>query len=180
MKSYDGPLRPKIMDTPSRKAYQVWCNQRERCRSHKHVSYKYYGGKGVTVKYGPREFIAWYVSQLESNNFKRPAVGRIDHGGHYEFGNIEMVEGSDNTREMIKRTGGNAVGTAVVLVFEDVTHAFCSASKAAKFLDMTHSSLLERMQRRPFSKKGKKPRKHNCEIMSLDKFLGDCDMDGCS
>lgn len=171
MTKYEGPLHPPDMEKTARKGYQVWCNQRERCSSRKHNSYKYYGAKGVEVRYSSRDFVAWYIHQRGLRKFKKPSVGRIDHSGHYEFGNIEMIERGDNTLEMLKRTGGNKVGITTALVFKDKTMAFCSVGKAAKHLGTRHSILQERMKYKPFAKPGNKPRKFDCEVMTLDNFL---------
>ncbi len=169
-KKYLGPLRPAKMSIPQRKAYQVWFSQRDRCSSQKHASYKYYGAKGIKVKYGSREFMDWWVAEYEKCNYKKPSVGRIDHSKDYEFGNIEMLERGDNTREMLARTGGNKCGTPVVLVFEDRTMAFCSMSKAAKSLGTHHSTLQDRLNRKTAARPSN--RKFDCDVMTMDKFLG--------
>lgn len=153
-----------------RKAYRVWSSQRERCSSDKHPSYKYYGGKGVRVKYGSRDFISWFVNEIKNKNPISPSVGRIDHSKDYEFGNIEMVERGDNTREMLARTGGNKCGTVTVFVFEDRVEAYRSLSHAARSIGASPASVMERIKTNA-GPKYEGHRKYNCEMMSLEEFM---------
>ncbi len=169
MTKYEGPLRPKLMPLLVRKAYQAWFSQRERCRSPKHASYKYYGAKGVKVKYEAREFINWYLAEHSKKIFSRPSVGRIDHSKDYEFGNIEIIERGENTREMLRRTGGNKCGDPTVLVFEDKTLVFCSLGKAAKHLGCGHATLQDRLSAKGPARRGN--RKFPCDVYHMDDFL---------
>lgn len=83
-----------------RAAYESWVNQRRRCLNKSHRQYKYYGAKGITVKYGAREFVGWWEKELRSFKGKVPTVGRINHSGHYEFSNIVLQDKSDNSKEV--------------------------------------------------------------------------------
>lgn len=88
-----------------KRAYAVFRQQVTRCTSPKSRSYHRYGERGIRVRYTAREFIGWYLWQLEQKKLKKPSCGRIDHDKDYEFGNIEMVEHSENSREANLRWG---------------------------------------------------------------------------
>lgn len=93
---------PKELKT----AYQSWLDQRHRCNNPNNHSYKYYGAKGVKVKYNSIEFVNWWKEQLKIFKGKKPTVSRIDHNGHYEFGNIKLEAHIDNcVWDTIKRNG---------------------------------------------------------------------------
>lgn len=101
--SYEGPISRKAMKGVVLKAYHSWEAQVGRCRRKTSRGYRWWGMKGVEVRYSPREFINWYLEELEKNNFTDPVVSRIDHDGHYEFGNIRLEERSSNSSEARQR-----------------------------------------------------------------------------
>lgn len=58
----------------------------------------------MEVHYTMREFITWWLEELAKRpTWKSPTCGRKDHADHYRFGNIELVERSENSREMNQR-----------------------------------------------------------------------------
>lgn len=67
--------------------YRSWQDMLVRCSDHRCASYKWYGGKGITV------CLRWQMFE----NFladmglrpKGTTLHRLDHGGHYEPGNCE-------------------------------------------------------------------------------------------
>ena len=85
------------------KASNSFQGQMRRCYSKKCASYKYYGAKGIGVKYSWDEFKVWYVKERETFYGTRATVDRIDPEGHYELGNIRLISQSENTREMLVR-----------------------------------------------------------------------------
>lgn len=163
-------MKRKVVPVREQYARKVWLGQRDRCSNPKNKLFKYYGAKGVQVKYCVNDFIKWWVAERAKRTNGKFVVGRIDHDGHYEFGNIEMVESGENTREMLRRTGGNAVGVPVVLVGEQMTHVFCSASKAAKFLGTRHSVVLERIETNTKKPKPWK-RKYPYDFYTFEQFF---------
>ena len=72
------------------KARKTWLGQRDRCTNPKNKLFKYYGAKGVEVKYSVEQFIKWWVEERSKKSFKKAVVGRIDHDGHYEFIRLPM------------------------------------------------------------------------------------------
>lgn len=94
------------MSSDAFRAFQAYRQQKQRCLNPNSASYSYYGARGIRVEYEAREYIGWYLYQLEKNpGIKRPSAGRIDHSGNYTLDNLEMVEQGDNTREVNSRLG---------------------------------------------------------------------------
>lgn len=145
------------------------CNeQKQRCYNIKNKAYKNYGAKGIKVEYEIQEFIKWWIHNFYKMSLKQPSVGRIDHSKNYSFDNIEMVERSSNSKEMIARTGGNLRRNPVVLVKDDFCMAFSTVNGAATFAKVSpHLICLRRIQ------KLKKESKlnFNYDVYNLDAFL---------
>jgi len=105
MSIYEGKLlNPSDMENgPIKNAYVSYREQRTRCYNKKREKYKYYGEKGIEVKYSSGEFIGWWLEEIKSFKGKDPTISRIDHSKNYEFGNIKIESRSDNTIERNKR-----------------------------------------------------------------------------
>ena len=105
--SYKEPLKnPNDMEEgPVKQAYISWREQRTRCYNKKRAKYKNYGAKGIEVKYSSRDFIGWWLENIKSFSGENPTVSRIDHNGHYEFGNIKIESRSENSQERNQRVG---------------------------------------------------------------------------
>lgn len=103
MNIYNGPLNPTKMDDLARSGYYSWRDQRNRCYSPRHPSYKNYGAKGIRVEYSAREFIGWWIHNKSQKSWRIATVGRLDHSKNYCFENIEMQEKSDNAKEVHER-----------------------------------------------------------------------------
>lgn len=85
--------------------YRVWWNMVQRCTNSKHSSYRYYGGRGITIcarwmepnGAGFRNFVA----DMGAHPGKGYSIDRINNDGHYEPGNCRWVTRSQqasNTR----------------------------------------------------------------------------------
>lgn len=48
---YTGPLDLRTMSKEQKQGYVSWANQCSKCNNQKNPDYKYYGGKGVKVRY---------------------------------------------------------------------------------------------------------------------------------
>ncbi len=114
-------------------ASNSWSKQVERCTKKSHKQFKYYGAKGIEVKYSLHEFIEWWLKELKSFNGSIPTVGRINHDGHYEFSNIKLEDKSKNSKERIYRIGGIKKTQPIAAFSDEQSHAFSSCSEAAKF-----------------------------------------------
>lgn len=102
---YKGVLGTGMGKGLAKAAYDSWRGQKERCNNPKNKAYKYYGAKGIRVKYGSREFTTWYLKQAKNRKYQsKLTVDRIDTFGHYEFSNIRLVYKAENTAESNRRT----------------------------------------------------------------------------
>jgi len=77
--------------------YKIWLRIKERCLNVKSPSYKYYGGRGITLYPSwiddPIEFII-YLKSLNGWNDEKLTLDRIDNNGNYEPNNLRFVEKS--------------------------------------------------------------------------------------
>lgn len=87
------------------RSYKIFHSQKQRCENPSSHRYYLYGAKGVRVEYSAREFIGWYLENLEKKKWIRPTTGRIDHSKNYSFDNIEMQEVELNTKDVWNRHG---------------------------------------------------------------------------
>ena len=116
------------MSPEVKRAYHSWNSQRIRCTYPKHTKYGYYGGKGVQIRYKLREFVTWWLSELEKNPLERPTCGRIDHDGHYEFGNVYLEEYSSNVKDRNER---NRAKQSIVVIHESGYRSYFDSLRAA-------------------------------------------------
>jgi hypothetical protein len=126
----------KLNDKHFMRAYQSYTEQLMRCRNPRNKRFSSYGAKGIQVKYERYEFLAWWTEQLKTRpKWKQPTVGRKDHNGHYEFGNIQLEEMSENSKEMRRRVG-TIRPLRPVLIFKDGARVLAAESvkAAAAFL----------------------------------------------
>lgn len=73
--------------------YPRWLSMTQRCNNPKHVSYKNYGAKGITVSTELQsfEFYRDYVSSLAGYDPINAQVDRIDPTKNYEIGNLRWT-----------------------------------------------------------------------------------------
>lgn len=78
---------------------------RQRCNNPNNNSYKWYGARGIQVKFeSSREFICYVMDDLGYNTLEKLreihnlVIDRIDNSGHYEPGNIRFVTTAENIR----------------------------------------------------------------------------------
>lgn len=77
------------------KIYNVWIAMRKRCYSKSNISYKNYGGRGITVcDEWLVDFLKFYnyVSVLEHYGEQGYSIDRIDNDGNYEPGNVRWAD----------------------------------------------------------------------------------------
>lgn len=90
--------------------YRVWTGMKQRCQNKNGKSYKYYGGKGVSVcDEWANSFDAFYEWAVRSGYDENAARGdctldRIDGNGNYEPANCRWVSIAEQNRN--KRPGG--------------------------------------------------------------------------
>lgn len=118
MTKYEGSLNINKMNPVEKKAYKAWKDQGQRCQNPNDRAFNFYGAKGVKRIYEPREFIAWFVVQYSSKKeWNRATVDRIDSNGNYEFGNIQLIELSENTKRR-NLEHGNPSASKIVMTFD--------------------------------------------------------------
>jgi hypothetical protein len=132
MERYEGVLNIDKMGEIEKKAYKSWKDQGQRCDNPNDKGYKYWGQKGIRRIYGPREFIAWYlVEYSKRTEWKRCHVDRISSDGNYEFGNIQLLEMSENTKKRNDLYGNPSASEKIqiaypcgkIIVFESIREA---------------------------------------------------------
>ncbi len=62
---------------------------KERCNNPRHPKYKYYGSRGIKLRFTFNELYDWCVTNHV--NPRGLEVHRIDNNGHYELDNIEFI-----------------------------------------------------------------------------------------
>ncbi len=84
-------------------------NMKQRCNNPKNSAYKYYGSRGIQVKFKTsREFILYIVNVLGYDTLEKfkelhdLVIHRINNDGHYEKGNIEFLTQSEHAVKHIK------------------------------------------------------------------------------
>lgn len=81
-----------------RKFYRL----RYRCNTPTCPSYKYYGRRGIQVKFkSVKSFVVWvkYILGFDTlDKLKGLEIDRIDNNGHYEPGNIRFVTRTENNQ----------------------------------------------------------------------------------
>lgn len=92
---FQGKLVKNKLKGRARTALVSWQDQRGRCNNPRHKCYKWYGAKGVQVKYSSRDFIAWWLREAKGRR-GRLVCDRIRSSGHYEFGNVQLITQSEN------------------------------------------------------------------------------------
>jgi hypothetical protein len=71
----------------------------QRCERYTHVSSHRYKGRGIKVLFASREaFVRWALETFPDTDFKGLDFDRIDNDGHYEPGNLRLVDRSTNLK----------------------------------------------------------------------------------
>lgn len=76
----------------------VWLNMLFRCNNPKDSNYKYYGGRGIKVKFTSFENFYDYVVNKLNADPRKLTIDRIDNNGNNELGNIRFVTQAENNR----------------------------------------------------------------------------------
>lgn len=76
----------------------IWRCMLARCNNPKHKSYRYYGGRGIKIKFESFEdFFDYVVNKLKVDP-RGMTIDRINNDGNYEPGNIRFVSRAENNR----------------------------------------------------------------------------------
>lgn len=83
---------------PARRLAERYDAILQRCRNPTHPSYPNYGGRGIALKFGRAEFVAWCLNHLPHTTYEKLQIDRIDNDGDYEPGNLRLVDAGTNLR----------------------------------------------------------------------------------
>ena len=100
------------------KAYRSYQDQVYRCHNEKCWAYKFYGAKGIKVKYKSNEYVNWWMDNYMKNPLKQPSVDRIDSNKDYSFENITLIERSENSKRRIQDKGNPQYTQPIYLLNE--------------------------------------------------------------
>lgn len=98
--------------------YAVWHDMRQRCSNPQHHSYKYYGGRGISVHEEWHKFEGFYAWAISSGYAKGLTIERKDVNGNYCPENctwIPMKEQARNRRNVELYEGKTSVEWEVEL-----------------------------------------------------------------
>ncbi|KKK76592.1 hypothetical protein LCGC14_2862090 [marine sediment metagenome] len=82
---------------------RVYASMKQRCTNTEHISYKYYGARGIKCLFTPDAFVNYVVNTLKVDP-RGLQIDRIDNDGDYEPGNIRFVTRSENCQNKRKKT----------------------------------------------------------------------------
>lgn len=81
----------------NRTLQQLWHNLKSRCGNPNDKKYKYYGGKGISIKLNKNELgVLW--NRDKADLMKQPSLDRKDSAKDYEFSNCRFIEMEDNRK----------------------------------------------------------------------------------
>lgn len=159
---YGGPIdlrKCSEMSHLARKAYRTWISQRYKCSKPTSQDYKYYGAKGIKVKYAARPFIAWFLNQASTWPHKSICVGRKDHSRDYSFDNIRLETHSDSSKERISRLGSAWLKYPIAILTEKGVRRYKSQSDFCREFDISVHVASRRIKKR------------TCKIFDINEFM---------
>lgn len=86
---------------PETSEYRAWINMRQRCFNERHSSYKYYGGRGITICDRWKSFQN-FISDMGMKPSSKHSIDRINNDGNYEPTNCRWatdLEQQNNSRQ---------------------------------------------------------------------------------
>lgn len=115
--------------------YHIWGKMKTRCRNPKTPTYKWYGGKGVSVCDEWQEFQPFYDWSIANGYTEKLTIDRINVNGNYEPSNCRWVD---------MKTQMNNQTSNVLVTYNDKTQTL---SQWANELDINAKTLYTRFER---------------------------------
>lgn len=99
----------RLTDLPE---YNSWRSMKARCYDPKHIGYKNYGGRGITIcKKWRKDFLA-FLADMGQKPTPKHSIERKNNDGNYEPKNCKWAtskEQAANKRKRSKKLGGSGV-----------------------------------------------------------------------
>ena len=89
---------------------KLWNNINQRCNNPKSRSYKYYGARGIGVKFTSFRDFYDYIANVLKIDPRGLTIDRINNDGNYEKGNIRFVTRAENNRNKRHKYSKDAGG----------------------------------------------------------------------
>lgn len=80
---------------------RLFSAMKTRCNNSRVKDYKYYGGRGIKVKFTCGEFVDYVINILRVDP-RKLTIDRINNNGNYKPGNIRFVTRAENNRNKSK------------------------------------------------------------------------------
>jgi len=148
---YVGVLIYPRMPRLAKVGYGCWMGQKARCENQNHRAHKYYGAKGIEVKWSARRCIAFYINSLVQNkkDWTKPVISRIGDIGNYctkncvlkeSVANAKEIKVTDKRRESSKRVGSltgkkngkkREIPIVLINISDSLDKLYFSSAKAA-------------------------------------------------
>ena len=116
--------------------YQIWNGMKQRCSNPNTISYRYYGGKGVSVCREWGENFTAFRDWAMANGYKSTlTIDRIDSTGNYEPSNCRWATNKEQQ---------NHTSYTHILEYEGERH---SVMEWAEIVGIPHTTLYNRLRR---------------------------------
>lgn len=90
----------------------------QRCNNPRNANYANYGGRGIECRLTREAFIKYMLTNHPHPSYKGVEIDRVDNDGHYEAGNIRLVDKSENLRN--KSTSKTLTYSGITIVAADL------------------------------------------------------------
>lgn len=129
--------------------YRIWAAAKDRCFSKTCVSYKNYGGRGITMCDKWRRDFTAFIADVGWRPSKQHTLDRTDNDGNYEPGNVKwvsVIEQANNQRRTLTITHNGKTmplrmwATKVGLPYSAMYYRLKSGSPIAKILSRSEWS----------------------------------------
>jgi hypothetical protein len=99
-----------LTDYDGQRLHNTWRGMRERCENARHVSYAYYGGRGIAVDPAWRSFEVFRDWAVANGYARALEIDRKDNDGNYCPENCHFVTHAENCNNTRRNVRINALG----------------------------------------------------------------------